>query len=313
MSSQPRKIAVVTGANHGIGFETAVGMAEAGYYVIMACRNRVKAESARASIIERLPSASLDVMVIDLGDLASVRAFARDFRATYTHLDVLINNAGILLYSAQQNGDGIELQFATNHLGHFLLTALLVDLMPDDPASRIVALSSVAHKGASIHFDDLTCGGKGGTAYGQSKLACLLFADELNRLLQAAGSKIKALAVHPGGTDSGLFEEMNTLQYYTFRVLSPFIAHSNASAAKPTLRAALEPGVAGGDYYGPTGIMELGGSIGPAKRDPITGDGNVAKRLWELSEELTGQAFNPAEPDGLGSHGITASSTDKTS
>jgi len=293
MTAQRRGITIVTGANHGIGYETAVGMAEAGYHVIMACRNKAKAESARASIIKRLPSASLDIMVIDLGDFTSVQAFARDFRATYTHLDVLINNAGILLYSAQTNGDGIEQQFATNHLGHFLLTALLVDLMPDDPASRIVALSSVAHKSASIDFNDLTCGGNGGTAYGQSKLACLLFADELNRRLQATDSKIKALAVHPGGSDSGLFEEMSVLQYYTLKALSPFITHSNASAAKPALHAALALNVAGGGYYGPTGFMELRGRVGAAKRDPITEDGKTAKRLWELSEKLTGQTFNP--------------------
>ena len=160
MSAQSQKIAIVTGANNGIGFETAVGMAEAGWYVVMACRSQAKAEKAKALIIERFPAALLDVMLVDLGDFASVRAFASDFRARYSQLDVLINNAGLLLYSAQTNEDGIELQFATNHLGHFLLTALLIDLMPDDDASRIVALSSVAHKGARIHFEDLTCGGR---------------------------------------------------------------------------------------------------------------------------------------------------------
>lgn len=291
MTSQPRKIAIVTGANNGIGFETAIGMVEAGWHVVMACRSLKKAETAKVSILRRLPSASLDVMLLDLGDFASVRAFAGDFRARHSHLDVLINNAGILLYSAQSNGDGIELQFATNHLGHFLLTALLIDLMPDDPASRIVALSSVAHKGARIHFDDLACGGAGEIAYRQSKLACLLFADELDRRLRAAGRRIRALAVHPGGSDSGLFDEMSRLQYFTLKALSPLITHSNASAAKPALHAALAPDVAGGDYYGPTGIMELRGAVGRARRDPITEDKGVAKRLWELSEELTGQTF----------------------
>ena len=291
MTSQPRKIAIVTGANNGIGYETTIGMADAGWHVVMACRSQEKAEKAKASIMKRLPSASLGVMLVDLGDFASVRAFAGDFRARHSHLDVLINNAGILLYSAQSNGDGIELQFATNHLGHFLLTALLVDLMPDDPASRIVALSSVAHKGARIHFDDLACGGDGEIAYRQSKLACLLFADELDRRLRAVGRRIKALAAHPGGTDSGLFDEMNRLQYFTLKALSPLITHSNASAAKPALHAALAPEVAGGDYYGPTGFMELRGGVGRARRDPITRDTEVAKRLWELSEELTGQTF----------------------
>ena len=291
MTAQSQKIAVVTGANNGIGFETAAGMAEAGWHVVMACRSRAKAEEAQAKIIERLPAAMLDVMIVDLSDFASVRTFARDFRTRYSRLDVLINNAGLLLYSAQTNGDGIEMQFATNHLGHFLLTSLLIDLMPDDEVSRIIALSSVAHKGARIHFDDLTCGGDGGVAYGQSKLACLVFADELNRRLQAAGRKLKALAVHPGGSDSGLFDEMSRLQYVALKMLSPLFTHSNTSAAKPALHAAMSGNIAGGDYYGPTGMMEMRGRVGPAKRDPITRDKDVAKRLWALSEELTGQTF----------------------
>ena len=244
MSAQSQKTVIVTGANNGVGFETAAGMAEAGWQVVMACRSQTKAEEARARIAKRLPAAVLDVMLVDLSDFASVRAFAGNFRERYSQLDVLINNAGLLLYSAQTNDDGIELQLATNHLGHFLLTALLIDLMPDDEASRIVALSSVAHKGARIHFEDLTCGGNGGVAYGQSKLACLLFADELNRRLQAAGRKLKALAVHPGGTDSGLFDEMNRLQYFTLKALSPLFTHSNASAARPALHAAMAQSVA---------------------------------------------------------------------
>lgn len=293
MPAQSRKIAIVTGANNGIGFETAAGMAQAGHHVIMACRSKEKAERAKAAILTRIPTASLEVMLVDLGDFASVRAFASDFRKRYSHLDVLINNAGILLYSAQSNSDGIEQQFATNHLAHFLLTALLFDLMPDNPASRIVALSSVAHKGARIHFEDLTCGGNGVVAYGQSKLACLLFADELNRRLQAAGREPKALAVHPGGSGSGLFKEMNQLLYFTLKALSPLFTHSNDSAAKPALHAALAQSVAGGDYYGPTGMMEMRGPVGPAERDRITLDDDVAKRLWELSEELTDQKFAP--------------------
>ena len=149
-----------------------------------------KAEAAKANVLSRIPSASLEILALDLSDLTSVRAFAQVFRARYSTLDVLINNAGILLYSAQTNADGVELQFATNHLGHFLLTALLIDMFPDDPASRIVSLSSIAHKNANIHFDDLTCGQDGGVAYGQSKLACLLFGDELDRRLKAAGKAL---------------------------------------------------------------------------------------------------------------------------
>ena len=291
MTARPEKTAIVTGANSGIGFDTAAGMAKAGYHVVMACRSEANAEKAMASILKRLPTASLDIMLIDLGDLASVRTFANDFRARYKQLDILVNNAGILLNSTQTNADGIELQFATNHLGHFLLTALLIDLIPDDAASRVVALSSIAHKSARIDFADLTCGRDGLKAYGQSKLACLLFADELDRRLRAAGRKIKALAVHPGGSDSGLFDEMSRLQYYTFKALSPIIAHSNTEAAKSSLHAALSEDVDGGDYYGPTGLMEMRGPVGSARRNPITRDNDIARRLWTLSEELTGQAF----------------------
>lgn len=292
MTTQSRKTAVVTGANNGIGFETTVGMADAGYDVIMACRSREKAEAAKAEVIRRVPSASLDIILLDLSDLASVRDFAGAVHARYTHLDVLINNAGILLYSSQTNGDGIELQFATNHLGHFLLTSLLIDLIQDDPASRIVSLSSIAHKGASIHFDDLSCGGDGGTAYGQSKLACLLFGDELDRRLRAAGKVMKALSVHPGGSDSGLFSSMEDEKRKALKKQVEQLLHSNEDAAKPSLLAALSDSVRGGDYYGPTGPEEMSGEVGTAARDPIYNDHQVAARLWRLSEDQTGRTFS---------------------
>lgn len=292
MNSDSLKIAIVTGANHGIGFETAAGMAEAGYHVVMACRNRVKAERARASIIDRLNSGSLDIMVVDLGDFASVRAFARDFHAAYSHLDVLINNAGVLDYSGRRATNGYELQLMTNHLGHMLLTSLLLDLMPDNPESRIVSLSSVAHKGAKIYFDDIHCENKVGVAaYGQSKLACLLFGDELNRRLQAADKKTLSLSVHPGGSDSGLFNDMSRLQYYLMKIIAPLIIHDNASAAKPALYAALSNEVKGGGYYGPQGYRELRGNVGPSIRDASAQDKSVAKKLWDISEELIGESF----------------------
>lgn len=291
MTTPTQKIAIVTGANNGIGFETTVAMAEAGFHVVMACRSQNKAEAAMAKVKDRVPTASLDISLLDLSDLASVRAFAEAFRARYERLDVLINNAGILLYSAQTNGDGVELQFATNHLGHFLLTALLVDLIPDDPASRIVSLSSIAHKGASIHFDDLTCGGDGGVAYGQSKLACLLFGDELDRRLKATGKSLKSLSVHPGGSDSGLFNDMEKAQLEALKAQVEHLLHSNADAAKPSLFAALSDAVEGGSYYGPTGPEEMSGEVGAALRDPICADHAVAARLWRLSEEMTDQSF----------------------
>ncbi len=290
MSNSP-KIAIVTGANNGIGFETAVGLAEAGFRVVMACRNLKKAESARQKLIRRVP-AIVDVLRLDLSRPESVREFAEQFRAKYRRLNVLVNNAGILLYSHKRNDDRIELQFATNHLGHFLLTCLLMDMMPDDPATRVVSMSSIAHKGAAINFDDLTCHLQGRVAYGQSKLACLMFGDELDRRLRAAGSKIKSLTVHPGGSDSGLFEEMGWGHYFILKMLAPVISHSNAAAAKSSLHAALAKDVEGGDYFGPTGIMELRGNVGKAKRDPNSTDQEVARRLWKLSEHLVGCAFD---------------------
>ena len=291
--SQKGRIAIVTGANNGIGFETTLAMAKHGFKVIMACRSLTKAEKAKADILQKLPDADLGILRLDLSDLDSVKAFARQFKDQYSHLDVLINNAGVLIYSGKKNNDGVELQFATNHLGHFLLTNLLLDLIPDHSDSRIVALSSLAHKEARIHFDDLNCEKTEvvDAAYGQSKLANLMFADELNRRLKKSGKKIMALAVHPGGSDSGLFDEMSKVMYYTFKILSPFILHSNASAAKPSLFAALSPEVKGGEYFGPQGFKEFRGKVGFAKRSEYSKREDVATDLWKVSEEMTGQPF----------------------
>lgn len=290
-----QSIAIVTGANNGIGFETTTGMAKAGYRVVMACRNIDKAEQAKHQILQRFPEAQLDVIWLDLSDPNSVRNFAEEFRGRFSHLNVLINNAGILAMSKKTGVDGIELQFLTNHLGHFLLTSLLFDMLPDDPTSRIVHLSSLAHHNAQIHLDDLTCGGNGLAAYGQSKLACLMFGEELDRRLRAKQSSIRSISVHPGGSDSGLFDEMSRWQYYMFKVLSPFIMNTQESAAKPSLFAALDPNAAGGAYYGPQGFREYRGHVGIALRDLSSTEPELAKQLWSLSEKLTDQDFRLAE------------------
>ena len=291
--SQKGRIAIVTGANNGIGFETTLAMAKHGFKTIMACRNIAKAEKAKTEILNKVPAADLDILQLDLSNLESVKAFAKNFKNKYPQLNVLINNAGVLVYSGKKNKTGVELQFVTNHLGHFLLTNLLIELMPDSSASRIVALSSLAHKTAKIHFDDLNCEKTDDpdAPYGQSKLANLMFADELNRRLKRAGKKTVALAVHPGGSDSGLFDEMSKVKYYTFKILSPFILNSNASAARPSLFAALSSDVRGGEYLGPQGFNEYKGKVGFAKRSDYSKREDVAKRLWQLSEEMTGQSF----------------------
>ena len=278
--SQNGRIAIVTGANNGIGFETTLALANHGFKVIMACRNLAKTEKAKADILQKLPKADLDILQLDLSDLDSVKTFAKEFKDNYSKLDILINNAGVLVYSGKKNKAGIELQFATNHLGHFLLTKLLLDIIPDNSASRIVALSSVAHKNAQIHFEDINCEDlDGGAAYGQSKLANLLFADELNRKLKKANKKIVAVAVHPGGSDSGLFEEMSKMQYLMLKIFKPFISHSNASAAQPSLFAALSPDVKGGEYFGPQGFNELRGKVGFAKRSDYSNRTDVAENF----------------------------------
>lgn len=291
--SQKGKVAIVTGANNGIGYETTVGLAKVGFKVIMACRNISKAHIAKTKILQKLPNADLEVIHLDLSDLESVREFVKEFKSKYNELHVLINNAGVLSYSGKKNDAGIELQFATNHLGHFLLTSLLIDMMPNDSNSRIVSLSSVAHKRAKIHLDDINCenADDAGAAYDQSKLACLMFGDELNRRLNKKGSKIRSLSVHPGGSDSGLFDEMSRLWYFTLKVLAPFITHSNEKAAIPSLYAALSDDIKGGEYFGPTGFNELKGKLGIAYRTDYSKNEGIATGLWELSEKMIGEKF----------------------
>ncbi len=289
------EVAIVTGANSGVGFEVAVGLARIGCTVVMACRNMEKARLAKAEILAREPEAKLDILQLDLSDYASIKAFAEDFRSQYVQLDLLINNAGLLDYSLQINNNGIERQFATNHLGHFLLTALLIDLMPNSSSSRVVSLSSLAHKKAEIFFDDLNCEQqtKWDAAYCQSKLACLMFADELQRRLQQSGSKVLSVCAHPGGTDSGLFENMPKLLYYAMKIfVGPFILHSNESAARSILIAALGNEVKGGEYFGPQGFLEMKGAPGIATRTEYSKDEAAASRLWDISETMTDQKFD---------------------
>ncbi|TLX76180.1 SDR family NAD(P)-dependent oxidoreductase [Labilibacter sediminis] len=291
--SQKGRIAIVTGANNGIGYEITVGLAKVGYKVILACRNIEKASSARNKIMQSIPEADLDILQLDLSDLYSVREFVNRYSESYQKLDVLVNNAGVMTYSEQKNAAGIELQFATNHLGHFALTSLLINHMPNDERSRIVSLSSVAHKSATIHFDDIECkNAKGyGAAYGQSKLACLMFGDELNRRLNKSDCKIRSLSVHPGVSDTGLFDEMSWIQSFLFKVLGSFMTHSSDKAAVPALYAALSSDVVGGDFYGPTGMGGLKGKLGVSKRSEYSKDMQVAEKLWDLSEELSGIEF----------------------
>jgi NAD(P)-dependent dehydrogenase (short-subunit alcohol dehydrogenase family) len=281
-------LAIVTGANAGLGKETAACLAKAGLTVVMACRSRERGEAARAEILQRLPDADLVVRELDLASLASVRAFAEGFREAYPRLDLLINNAGIMVPPPARSEDGFEIQMAANYFGHVLLTALLIEHMPDSPQSRVVSLASIAHKNGRIRLDALASAGD----YRQSKLACLMFAFELDRRLRRAGRKILSVAAHPGVSLTPLVRHMNPVLIALLRcTVAPLLFHSPARGAEATLLAALGAQVEGGQYFGPQGLMEMRGRPGLARIAPQARDETMARRLWEASEALTGATF----------------------
>ncbi len=294
LPSQEGKIAVITGANSGIGYETALVFARTGIRVVMACRNQEKAEKARDSIKMSVPGADLDIMLLDLASFASVREFAAIFSQKYRHLDLLINNAGIMWVPFSRTTDGFESTFAVNYLGHFLLTSRLLDLMPDDEASRVVCLSSLAHKTA---IGKLTTGRITSqeyycriNAYSWSKLACLLFSQELHRRLEQSRRKVLSVAAHPGfALDTGLFE--GTGIKHTIRYLANFLSNSAENGALPSILAALAPGVKGGDYWGPTGFAGLKGKPGIVSGSRFSREEKPARLLWDLSEKLVQTRF----------------------
>lgn len=274
---------LITGANTGIGYEAAKVLAGRGANVIMACRDEAKAAAAMARIVGDFPSAQVQFLPLDLSDLASVRAAAD--RAG--RLDILINNAGIMRPPLAFTKDGFELQFGINHLGHFALTALLLGKI-SGPDPRVVTVSSIAHKRGNIDFANLD-GARSyqrSRFYCQSKLANLLFATELGRRLKSAGSKVKSAACHPGlaGTTLGRHGKIDSL-------LGPagdMFFNTAAQGAWPTLQAATDPGVTGGEYFGPQGIMDTRGKSGPARRTKRSTDRVLAARLWDVSVEMTG-------------------------
>jgi len=273
---------VVTGANSGLGLVTSRELARAGARVIMAVRDTAKGESAAATL-----AGNTEVRALDLADLASVRAFAEAWEGK---LDILINNAGIMAVPEGRTKDGFELQIGTNHLGPFALTNLLLPHISD----RVVTVSSTAHRTGKIQLDDLNSerGDYGRwTAYGQSKLANLLFTLELQRRLEAAGSTIQAHAVHPGYAATNLQSNTGSgLQHRLMSVTNRLLAQSDEMGALPTLYAATQD-LPGNSYIGPGGFQEQRGHPKPAKRNAAAQDAEMAKRLWTLSEELTGVTF----------------------
>ena len=294
---QSGRIAVVTGANSGIGLVTGRELARAGATIVLACRNLAKGESARREIEASLPDARLELQELDLASLDSVREFADRFRSRHEGLDLLINNAGVMASPRRSTADGFELQFGTNHLGHFALTGRLIGKMEGREDARVVTLSSNAHRFGRIAFDNL-----GGDrryfrwrAYGQSKLANLLFALELDRRLRAAGSTIKSLAAHPGYAATNLqFAGPPAVDAAVMKIGNAVIAQNDEMGALPTLYAATEPGLAGGTFCGPDGFLEQRGHPKPVAPNGAARDEWVARRLWEVSEEMTGVRFDLA-------------------
>lgn len=291
------KVVIVTGANSGIGFESAKAFAAKGARTILACRNMEKAQTALVKIMAEVPGAQAEIMRLDLADLGSVRDFVATFRASYDRLDVLLNNAGIMMVPYGITVDGYERQLGTNHLGHFALTGQLIDLLCATPGSRVVNVSSLAHLSGEMAFDNfLYEGGRDYTpqaAYGRSKLANLLFTYELQRRLAAAGADAIAVAAHPGLSETNLFSHLvPSAALKIARPVMRLVVQDAAMGALPSLRAAADPNVVGGQYYGPAGAREFGGYPVVVPSNGASHDEAAARRLWEVSERLTGVHFD---------------------
>jgi NAD(P)-dependent dehydrogenase (short-subunit alcohol dehydrogenase family) len=278
------RIAIVTGANSGIGYAMAQALSRKGATVILACRNQEKGEAAVRQITQENPEAEAKFIQLDLSDLASVRRFSEEPISRYDRLDILINNAGIMRTPFGKTADGFELQFGTNHLGHFALTGLLLSHITQTPQARVVTVSSGGERFGEIDFDNLNAekGYDAGGAYAQSKLANLLFTYELQRRFENAGIDALSTAAHPGWTVTNLQVHWPMLQ-----VLNPLIGQEPEMGALPVLYAATAPDVSGADFYGPDGWMELRGHPAKVKSSDRSYDKAVAARLWTVSEELT--------------------------
>ena len=289
MDDQTGRVVIVTGANSGIGLEAARELAGKGATVVMACRDQARGEEAAEGIRADDPPGTIQVMDLDLADLASIRAFATAFGEQHDRLDLLINNAGVMMPPASTTADGFELQLGTNHLGHFALTGLLLGLLRSTEGSRVVNVASQAHRWGVIDFDDLQWEQRRYNktkAYGQSKLANLLFTYELQRRLQAAGNGCIAVAAHPGWTGTNL---QRTTGF--FRTLNPFLAMRPWQGALPILFAATSGDQPGGAYIGPDGLGEMRGYPRSVQSNAASHDEETARRLWEVSEELTGVSY----------------------
>ncbi|WP_420629328.1 oxidoreductase [Candidatus Leptofilum sp.] len=289
------KVVIITGANSGLGLESTKAVAAKGATIVMACRNLSKAEKAKAEVLQVVPNAKLDVMALDNASLASVRAFADAFKAKYDRLDILLNNAGVMAIPRTETEDGFEMQLGVNHLAHFALTGLLLDVLTKTPGSRVHNTSSSAAFRGELNFDDLMGEKEYGrwTAYGQSKLANAAFATELDRRLKEAGHDIIANSSHPGLVMTNL--QTNSLEQsgrpLFERILYPIaerlMAQDISMGVLPQLYASVAPDVKGGVFYGPK-TFRVRGYPAEQECNDVLNDAAALKRFWEVSEELTG-------------------------
>ncbi len=289
IADQQGRTAIVTGASSGIGFEAARVLAGKGAQVIIAVRSLEKGSAAADKIRQQNQNADLKVMELDLANLASVKTFAEAFRKNYARLDLLINNAGVMIPPYSKTTDGFELQFGTNHLGHFALTGSLLELLTGTKDARVVNVASGAHNAGNLDFNDLQWEERGYSswrAYGDSKLANLYFTYQLNKKLKENGLGVISTAAHPGYTATELQRHVSFIAF-----LNNFFAQDVTMGALPTLRAATEEGLKGGEYFGPDGFMEMWGNPVEVASNKLSHDEKIAEKLWEVSEELTGVRF----------------------
>ena len=295
---QQGKLVIITGGNSGIGYEAGLALVGKNAKVILAVRNLEKGKETAQDIRKKYPQAQVEVMALDLSDLKSVRAFVTEFLGKYDHLDILINNAGVMALPKRKTADGFEMQFGTNHLGHFALTGQLLPILKKTANARVITVSSGVHVSGEIHFDDLqwekTYDRWG--AYAQSKLANLLFAYELQRKLDQAGIKLISAACHPGYAATNLQAagpqmEGSIVSLWMMKISNALIAQKQDMGALPTLFAATAPNVNGCDYIGPTSLGGMRGYPDKVFSNSKSYDETLAKRLWEVSEELTGVKY----------------------
>ena len=300
MPSQAGKTVLVTGANSGIGYQAALELARHGAHVLLGCRSEKKGQAALERLKGEVSGASVELAVLDMASLASIRSFASGYTSRGGTLDILVNNAGVMaLPTRELTPDGFERQLGTNHLGHFALTGLLFSSLLKSVAPRVVTVASLAHRSGTIQFDNLQSerSYKPWDAYNNSKLANILFAKELDRRMRAAGQPLLSVAVHPGVSKTSIIDNGpgagggSDLKSRIATLLAPILMQNDAMGALPTEYAATSPDVRGGEYIGPDGMGGMKGYPKVVQPKPQALDEKTGKRLWEVSEQLTGVAF----------------------